>query len=80
MGDSRSAIYRNRNHTEDLIALILGIENRRRCILRHAWEEVGWDAVFDEARLMAPEVDRLLRLVQHAWCDIQAQIEGTDHD
>lgn len=75
MTGPNSAIYRARANTEDMIGLILGIEDRRRCILRHAWEEVGWDAVFDEARLMQRDVDRLLRVVQSCWCEIQAQIE-----
>jgi len=80
MTGPNSAIYRNRANVEDMLALVLGIEDRRRCIFRHAWEEVGWDAVFDEARLMQRDVDKLLRVVQSCWCEIQAQIEAGRHD
>ena len=75
MTGPNSAIYRNRANVEDMVALTLGIEDRRRCILKQAFHEGSWDAVFDEARMMQQDVDRLLRIVQNAWCEIQRQVE-----
>ena len=67
-----------RGHTEDILALLGSIQERQKCILLHAYQETGYDPIFDEASSMARELLQTRRIVQKYWCKIQALIDAEE--
>lgn len=60
----------------DVKALLIDLDERRRCIKEHAWNEGSWDAVWDEACAMGPLIRRLMSDVNQWYCQVTALIEA----
>lgn len=60
----------------DMRALLIEVDDRRRVILEQSFHEASWDAVFDEARLMAQPLDTLRRELQTRYCEIVSLIRS----
>jgi len=80
MTGPNSKIYRNRAKLEDMLALLVEAEERRKCIFVHAFHESDWNTVFDEARFQGQALSRLADIMRRSWCDIQGMIDEAADD
>ena len=78
MTGPRSSVYTTRGHAEDILALLGAIQERQKCILLHAYQETGYDPIFDEDEGMARELLQVRRIIQRHWCQIQALIDAEE--
>jgi len=75
MTHSSSKQWQDIRELETLLALLSSLEHHRAVIEVQAFNEGSWDAVYDEALAMEPELARLRRELAARWEELFSETQ-----
>ena len=67
MPSSRGEEWERVRGLENVMALLDGVDERRRVIREQAWHEGSFDAIFEEATAMRDDLAQLKRQLSERW-------------
>jgi hypothetical protein len=76
MASSRDEKWERVRGLENLLALLDGIDERRRVIREQAWHEGSFDAIFEEATAMRDDLARLKAQLSERWETLMEEARG----
>ena len=76
MASSRDEKWERVRGLENLLALLDGVDERRRVIREQAWHEGSFDAIFEEATAMRDDLARLKAQLSERWETLMGEARG----
>ena len=76
MTSSRAEAWERVRSLENLLALLDGVDERRRVIREQAWHEGSFDAIFEEATAMRDDLTQLKRQLSERWETLMGEAQS----